>query len=451
MHTLDAISNVIPMDKTKIIAIVVVVIIVVAAATIVLTRDSGSENEVKIESELMVFGNADENYTIDENDLNIINEIVNGTRSATDHPLADANHDGSVTQEDADLVKKIVNGEPCTVYHYNTCSTGDYIVDTKWPVKSALSTGSSNMLWLLTMAGVDDMVHGISYSSGSPPDPTLFPKFSKMTSIGTSSTNMPVDNASTYIDQYGVTAIIVDKTASTVDKDTVEVQYENMGIDIIRVGPALVDVDEFCSQLFLLGFLFQTEDECKDIAQWWISLQNEINQKLEGVDKKTVITCNGVASNGRIWISAGQSDYVDVVVAAGGKYAFGDEVLTDYSSGVYFYENDAWIYNYDIDCIISIKTNDWYSGTVDVDSRYSDCLGIFSHTEAYQNGNAYVIVGDAPIPLRIAYAAYVMYPEIFGEGWADQKNQEFFNRFMPEINLDWDNLFFTISQNMVSN
>ena len=222
------------MDKTKLIAVVVVIIIVVAAAAIVLTRGgSDSGDDANIDAELRVFGNADGNYTIDRNDLSIINDIVAGNLDASDYPMADANYDGAITQADADLVQSIINGEPCTVYHYNTCTTGDYVVDTKWPVKSALATGASNMLWIMTMAGMDGMVHGITYSASSSPDPTIFPEFSKMESIGGSSTKLPVDNASSYISKYDVTAVVADKTASTVDKGTVEVQYESMGVDVI--------------------------------------------------------------------------------------------------------------------------------------------------------------------------------------------------------------------------
>ena len=435
------------MDKMKITVVAVVAVVLVAACAIVLITHESKSSEVEINSQLRVFGNADGNYTIDQNDLDLIDDILAGKENFSDHPLADANHDGKITEDDKTLVQQIINGDTCTVYHYNTCSTGDYVVSTQWPVKSALATGSANMLWLLTMAGVNDMVHGISYSSSSPPDPTLFPTYSKMESIGGSSTKMPIDNASSYISKYNVTAIISDKTATTVDKDSVEPQYEEMNVDVIRVAPASVDVDEFCSQLFLIGFLFQTEDACKNIAEWWIGLQNEINSKLNGVEKKTAITCNGTATTKGLWISAGTSDYVDVIRAAGGEYALDDSVLTSYSSGAYFSTSDTWLYNYDFDYIVSIRTNDWYSGTIDDTDKYESSLDILSHTKAYENHDAYVITGDAPIPLRIAYTAAVLYPEIFSEDWADSLNQDFMDKF-TDLDIDLSSLHFIISYDM---
>ena len=440
------------MDKTKMIALAAVAIIVVAAVAVVLVTNNSSSDDVQVESNLRVFGNANGDYKIDSKDLDIIEDYLKLTESERaqkliENPLADADYDGFITEADRDLVKKIINGESCTVYHYNTSNVKDYVVSTKWPIKSALATGATNMLWMLTMAGVDDMVHGITYSKTSSPDKTLFPRFSQMESIGGSSTKMPVDNASKWISQYGCTAIISDKTETTIDKATVEVQYEKMGVDIVRVGAATIDVDEYCSQMFLLGFLFQTTDECLDIAKWWISLQNEIDSKLTGVTKQKFVTCNGVPGNSGMWVSAGTSDYLKLCEAAGGESALDDSVLTNYTSGAYFKKTDGWLYKFDIDVIINIKTGDWYSGTVDDSKKYAECLDIFSETQAYQEKNAYVITGDAPVPIRIAYASCVMYPDLFSEKWADEKNKQFFKEF-TDLNIDFSNLHFVITYDM---
>ena len=434
------------------IALAAVAIIVVAAVAVVLVTNNSSSDDVQVESNLRVFGNANGDYKIDSKDLDIIEDYLKLTESERaqkliENPLADADYDGFITEADRDLVKKIINGESCKVYHYNTSNVKDYVVSTKWPIKSALATGATNMLWMLTMAGVDDMVHGITYSKTSSPDKTLFPRFSQMESIGGSSTKMPVDNASKWISQYGCTAIISDKTESTIDKATGEVQYEKMGVDIVRVGAATVDVDEYCSQMFLLGFLFQTTDECLDIAKWWIPFQEEIDSKLAGVEKTKFITSNGTPGNKGIWISAGTSDYLDLCLVAGGESALDDSVLTDYSSGAYFKKTDGWLYKFDFDAIIHIKTGGWYSGTVDDAAKYSE-LDIFSETQAYQEKGAYVMTGDAPVPVRIAYAAYLLHPDLFTEEWANEKNKEYFEKF-TDLDIDFSNLHFLITYDMV--
>lgn len=441
------------MDK-KIIAIFVVVIVIVVAAAVavvVISDDDDDDDAYTIKAGLPVYGNADENYTIDSKDLDIINDIINGSMSFSNYPYADANHDGSVTQADADLVQKIINKEPCTIYHVNFVTTGNVVVDTKWPATSALSTGSANMLMLETLAGVSDKVHGICYSKSSPPDSTLFPTFSKMTSLGSSSTKMTLDSAKDTIDQYKVTTFIVDHTASTISN---EADFEAQGIDVVRVDPAYVDVSEYAPQLLLLGFLFDTETQAQSIVAWEEQVMADINKKLEGVEKVSAITCNGTPSSHGLWLSAGSSDYIDVIKAAGATFPLDIDAMkaagiTSYSSGAYFNTGDTWLYDYDFDYIVSIRTGGWYSGTVNVVEKYDESLSYLANTQAYKDGHAAVITGDAPIILRVAYAATVLHPDIFTVEWANQLNEQFFENFYP-YKIDFTNLFFEITYDTYS-
>ena len=70
---------------------------------------------------LVVYGNANNDDTIDERDLAIIQSYAAGTStwSKSLAPFADANADGKIDQSDVDLVKKIVSKETCKVKYLN--------------------------------------------------------------------------------------------------------------------------------------------------------------------------------------------------------------------------------------------------------------------------------------------------------------------------------------------
>lgn len=435
------------LDKAKVLVIIIVLVAVSTVGAILYTSGSGNKDQgYDIDAALKVYGNANNDYIIDSDDLDLIKDIISGDASFGEHPLADANYDGAITQADVDLVQKIMNKENCTVYHINTCTAGDYVASTKWPIKSALATGAANGLLFLTMAGVKDMIHGISYTSTSTPDPTLFPTFSTMPSLSDSSTRMSIEAATPVIRQYNVTALITDKTASTIDN---EQEFEKLGVDVVRIAPAMVDANESASQLLLIGFLFGTETQAMQVAEWQSNLQKYIDSKLEGVTKVTAVTTNGNGKQGA-WISAGMSDYKDVLLAAGAIYGIADDTRpNNYGSGDYFAGGDTWLYNYDFEYLISLRTGGWYSGTVDATEKYDESMLYLTHTEAYENGKAYVVVGDGPIPIRIAYCAAVMYPEIFSIDWADSVNQEFFEKYYG-AQVDFTDLFFVISPDMAS-
>lgn len=441
------------MDK-KTIAILLVIIVVLGAAVFAITSmGNDDDNESPIysgDSALPVYGNANEDYKIDGSDLAIIEEIIDGKSTLADHPLADANADGVVDEADVELVKKIIAEEPCNVYHISYYKTGNKVVQTAWPVKSALATGAANMLMILTLVGADSMVHGICYSSTSVPNSALFPGFSQMPSLGSTSTSMTVDGAKDVISKYDVTAFIVDHTVSTISNED---DFEKQGVDVIRIDPATVDFDKMGQEMLLLGFLFGTQTQVQSILQWQDDVMEEINGRLSSVtDKVSAITVNGTAGAKGLWVSAGASNYTAVLELAGATIPLDIDVLkadgiTKYDGGAYFGHGDTWLYKYDFDKIISLKTGGWYSGDIDIKEIYEISLECLEETEAYKNGQAYVVTGDAPVIVRIMYSAVALYPDLFDQSWADELNQEFFEKFYP-YDIDFTGLFFIVTHDM---
>ncbi len=114
------------MDKqqTMIIAAVAVVAIVAIAAIVIVNpfkggSSSGGDDDDDLRCLLRVYGNADMNNYLDNDDLAFIKEIIDG-KNAWDpikHPLADANCDDVITQADYDLVKKFLAGQAATMYY----------------------------------------------------------------------------------------------------------------------------------------------------------------------------------------------------------------------------------------------------------------------------------------------------------------------------------------------
>lgn len=104
----------------KILAVVVVAILLVAgvaAAVYALNQDDDSD-DVKVTGNLPVFGNANNDDYMDSRDIDVLKDIIDkGTWDKEAYPYADANQDGSITQDDIDLVNKIIADESCTLYY----------------------------------------------------------------------------------------------------------------------------------------------------------------------------------------------------------------------------------------------------------------------------------------------------------------------------------------------
>lgn len=119
------------MDK-KIIAIFAVVIVVASAAVVVVAMNQGDDEEQALtgSGRLLVYGNADNNDYLDSSDIDEIKEIINsGAWDKEKNPFADANHDGTVDQNDVTYLEKLLDGKETTKMWYVGSGKIDYYIN----------------------------------------------------------------------------------------------------------------------------------------------------------------------------------------------------------------------------------------------------------------------------------------------------------------------------------
>ena len=113
------------MDKKITIAVVAVIVIAIVAiaAFFVLNNDSKkdySETTIgEIGTCVPIYGNATSDLYINDDDVNMLQQIVDGDLiwDKKKAPFADANQDGVIDSKDVSVVKSIINKEKCTVHN----------------------------------------------------------------------------------------------------------------------------------------------------------------------------------------------------------------------------------------------------------------------------------------------------------------------------------------------
>lgn len=461
--------------------VTLLIIAVIAVATIGIgfmfsQMDKGVE-KIDIDAGLEVYGNANNDGRIDSKDIVLIEDIIadskviselpldavidEGLKTLEKYPLADANCDGVVDEADIIQVQSIIDAEPTKrvkIYHINHSTAGNYIAETMYPIMSAVSTGATNSLLLFKYLSISSEIKGISYASKGL-DWDLFYEFSTLkdeTNLGIiegqtiSSKRMNPEVVSNLMDTEGVTALITADNASYVSNESI---FENMGCDVIRIKPSAADPGEFISALLMTAFLFDTEgkgymDICDDIIEWCENFLTEVDEKLKSITNKV----NAVASSGDNRISTASSEYGKVLSIAGANYPLPDAIGSGSTVASFSPGAENWLLNYDIDYIISMRTSpessSWYGGTVLTDTL-STVKGYFmqySDLECYESDDVYVISGDMPVMLRIAYSAEIMYGDLFEGGWADSKHMEFAYNFMGFDKSDMEGKKFVLTK-----
>ena len=142
--------------STKVIAIVAVAVIVGAGVAVnAVTNNNGDNNNSnKIESMLMICGNADNNDRIDSADVALVQKIIDGKLASADYPLADANNDGKVDSGDIALINKMIGHESAKIFVLTVdADKTPKKVEVSYPLKNVVPVSSNMTMTLINVGG----------------------------------------------------------------------------------------------------------------------------------------------------------------------------------------------------------------------------------------------------------------------------------------------------------
>ncbi len=430
------------LETKKIVTIAVVIVVVVAAIGVALLVMNNDKSRVEIDAQLEVFGNANNDDKIDQSDIDLIQQIIDGEKAFEDYPLADANNDGVIDQKDIEQVKAIMNASSTNkiqIWHINHFNNQSIPVQTLYPITSAVATGAANTILMFKYLGIVDEVKGFSWAGA--PDGNLFQEYMHLITadqrLGTSATRMDVDKVSNLVTKDHVTAAITADNRTYLANE--EATLEAMNVDVVRVTPAAVDSKDYMSTVLLLAFLFDTDgkgymNKCAELTSWYEDFLSDLNNKLRNVKNKA----SAVTSSSDTGVSTASSDYTDVLLAAGASFPLYDRDSTSATES-YIGGESVWLNKYDVDYVIPLRTSttafSWYGGNALTDGKetLTKYINNFRTLECYEKNNVFVVSGDMPVMMRIAYIAQTLYTDVFGEDYADNYHKDFVKKF-----FGWD-------------
>lgn len=431
------------MDKKviTIIAVVVVVAIVAVAAFVLLNGGGDDTKRVDSKYALQIMGNANEDMTIDSKDVKIVEEIADGKLEFRDYPFADANHDGKVNSSDVQIVKNLADRKSGTkVIIVNMDFNGNKAyTEATYPLTKIVPYGVNAVEPIITVDGGRSVaayfasaypineasMEGVDLKGGS-------------RSIGDAAwKNFLTTDAAVHFDAFITT---YDARAQVLD--TYVADLKEAGIPLICYPAA--DADGELSLAVTIGFMLggNSEKLGKKYAEIYEDVLDKIEsamKKVSDADKQTYIAMNMDTS-----ICQNDSTYNTIGAIAGGipYYKTDAEFAAKYkgTSSTAAATVEA-LSNINADKYLSYRSIDQ---VVDADAlkevyktrwEYSNSKGVkvvdlftFSDDE----NKVLYINNIAPAPVRVAYSAYWLYPELLSEKWADSIMQKFIDEgFTP--------------------
>lgn len=409
-------------NRSKVFTIgVVILLLAVAVVGVVLLNGMGKgTNYTNVSSvRLQVLGNANEDDTIDQRDIDLIKDVIDGKEEKGN--LTDANNDGKIDNGDIDAVKKIIDGEE-TILYYIDCD--NQIASVHTPVNSMLVAYSNNaeMVRVLNatdrVIGVDDFI--LTY-------PDYFPEFQDKPSAGSRlSFNVEAilkihpDIVFTGTRQWYTPGLEGMLKANGTDIDVVRLpswEYNLVGAGILT-----------------LGYILGQQDEAYAYLEWHDGIMDNVKTTLDSIPENEKLRVF-VDRPGSTSVGVG-SGYAEILELAGGIN------LAKGLSGTYPKVDPEWVLKQNPEYIIGISFTGGYEGTdtsvlnARVDSIDTD----FGPTAAVTSGNVHVMHYDILLGpgyvVGLFYMAKWLYPSYFADLDPQELHQEFVDKFCGGLDYD---------------
>ena len=264
---------------------------------------------------LGIYGNANEDDTIDMRDLTYVKLIFFGKKSETE--LADAKYDGKINPLDFIQIKLIIvgNEEELTVVDSDHLLQEARIVTVKMPVERVVVTYHATAAIIKALGiGAEDKVVGVAstiYEAS-----TIFPELSELPSVG--DTWAP--------DAESVIAREPDIVFTPAwGGETLAEQLEGTGITVFCVCPT--DPLRYTEDVKKLAYILGEKDSGDDFIDWYEGYIDIIKDRTEGLseeDKPQVFMTSVAYSSGNEWAVRGKDIGNPLIELAGGIRSTGD-------------------------------------------------------------------------------------------------------------------------------
>ena len=415
--------------KTKALTFVEIVVVLCSLFLVALpttTIAAGQDDYV-----LGVYGNANEDDTIDMRDLTYVKLIFFGKKPETE--LADAKYDGKINPLDFIQIKLIIVGKEKELTfkdcgHEGSISRPPEVVTVRKPINRIVASMLDSAEILRSLNAEDKIVGVTDATKGK--GKVFYPELSELPSLGSSGSRLDYEavlnlNPDVFLAFYGTSSELKEKLP---------------GVTIIYMG--LRFPEHYIKGIRKLGYILDKEEEAEEYANWHESWTDKIKSQTKGLseDEKPRVYMEVGGLKSTYMTTPGSSRFQQMCDIGGGKN------IAEDLTGVWTTVDPEWVIEQNPDIIIKTP---WGISNRGYDSDDPSQLREvreevlnrpeLANVNAVKNRNVYILttldcdgtgclIGDA-------YFAKWIHPELFEDLDPQAIHQEYLTRFQG---LDYD-------------
>ena len=421
--------------KNKMLALVEIAVVLFSVFLVALpvmaiaaeqTPQKVSASEVTTASEedyvLGVYGNANEDDTIDMRDLTYVKLIFFGKKTVTE--LADAKYDGKINPLDFIQIKLIIVGKEKEL---TVVDSAGKIITLSMPLERIIA-GHSDAAEVIRILGAEDKVVGVTTSVEK--ETVFLPKLSKKPSVGYYDIEIIIELVPDMVIAYTTTKPekLDDKLPTT--------------IKVVRLDFYRQETER--EELEKIGYLLGNREKAREFIKWYSKYIAEIKEGTSKIpeDRRVKVYLDASWGMGELERKtyAKGSGVHEICTLAGGRNIAAN-LETPYPK-----VETEWILKENPDIIIGLeggrKAGYEINDNKKITAHYDNIIGLagFNNITAVKNDKVYIIwsemAGWGPCNfIGLAYMAKWFYPDLFGDLDPQALHQEYLDKF---CGIDFD-------------
>jgi len=369
---------------------------------------------VASEYTLGIFGNANMDEIIDENDIAYVESIIAGTNEETQ--LADANHDGEVNADDIAQIEKIIASEEEKL---TILDSSDRTVTLELPIESIVSL-SHTSAEAIKILGVEDRIVGVEQNVVD--KAIFFPDLSKL----------PIVKSGSEADYEKILGIRPDIVIGY--QFSAAALVEKLEPHVTVIGLGFYQPRKMSQEIAMLGYLLGRTDEAYEFIDFYEGYLDTIQERISDLSEEDRVRAY-LEQNKDMTASGNGSGTNELCELAGGINIAAD------LEGSYPVVDPEWVIAENPDVMVkSVNHGNKYAGyekdsTDDIKELRESFMNRtgWEMIQAVQNGRVYIwsdsINTKPSFFVGVSYLAKWFYPDLFEDLDPEAIHQEYLTRF----------------------
>lgn len=383
---------------------------------------------------LGIFGNANMDETIDEDDIKYVQGIINGTNEETEY--SDADYDGKIGQEDIAQIEQIINGDEKKLTFSDVFGEAETV---NKPIKRLANVGFYSLEVTRVLDAMDILVPVVGYDRSN--QPVFYPEFGTWQVVGYTPDNCDFEKILSLKPDAVMTNLEARWALTTGLKDKAAFKEKLSGVPIICLN--MREIDVLPENVMKYGYIIDREDEAKEFVEWFEGYKDTFEAMTEGLSKEDrprvyyeggvpYKTKNSTDRYAQAIILAGGNNIADGMPNAPVMFDADPESIVEQNPEFIIICAPSW------DITASYETDD----SSNLSKYWTEMMNRteLADVDAIKNNRVYVLDGNifegaGRNVIGIAYIGKLLHPDLF----KDIDPQEIHQEYTDDIwNLDFD-------------